>query len=301
MEQRALCLRLVSPKAHDFKRMESQTRTGCANWPFMLESDNETVSKCNGSDVDEKDLGAFSSIQSLLASPQEKVTQESVYVHPLLGRTSSSLSEKSLELCTENLGCETGTDITENSYLASSSEEESESKPPRRKQRSNQSIVYRGSKCGTFPPPLTSIAGGASIHVRSYRKEGRLVLKASSLPSTGTYFQAERGGGRLRLRFLNQNSLSSDVEAATKEEEKEKENEVEDEDGYENGEREEENCGTVYSERNTKMMEDVNGNEGNVGGEMGMDKIQRLSRCSEGGGRGSKEMLRWKPFLVASS
>ncbi|KAG6582283.1 Protein FANTASTIC FOUR 4, partial [Cucurbita argyrosperma subsp. sororia] len=85
------------------------------------------------------------------------------YVHPLVKRSRSTLSEKSLALCTENLGNETGADFVEDAIFSDLKVERS---PTRKRVKSNDN---QGNK-KLFPPPLTTIAGVDSIRVRSYRE-----------------------------------------------------------------------------------------------------------------------------------
>lgn len=101
------------------------------------------------------------------------------------------LSPKSLELCTEKLGNETGSDdITAETGiddLLSSSEITREQKSKKVREAAR-----------TFPPPLRTIRGSESIRVRPHREGGRLVLQLTKVPSC---FQAQRSPGRLRLCF----------------------------------------------------------------------------------------------------
>lgn len=146
------------------------------------------------------------------------------YVHPLLKKSNSALSEKSLEICTENLGSETGSDGF-SSY--SSSEINSEASDFDREEESRQEVVknYLGEelpvvakynysaaadkkmmqKHRSFPPPLSSLTRssneGPCLHMHSQRVNGRLVLQAVAVPSTKN-FQAQREDGRLRLTLL---------------------------------------------------------------------------------------------------
>lgn len=148
------------------------------------------------------------------------------YVHPLLKKSSSTLSEKSLEICTENLGSETGSDGF-SSY--SSSEVNSEASDFDKEEESRQEDVknYLGEelpvpvvakynysaaadkkmmqKRRSFPPPLSSLTKssneGPCLHMHSQRVNGRLVLQAVAVPSTKN-FQAQREDGRLRLTLL---------------------------------------------------------------------------------------------------
>ncbi|KAG4131508.1 hypothetical protein ERO13_D09G216300v2 [Gossypium hirsutum] len=159
--------------------------------------------------------GGWSLLQALFNSPQSsKGVQgnENTYVHPLVKRSLSSLSEKSLELCTENLGSETGSDeVLEDDVFALSSHSSQGGNPPTWK--SGQPLG--GTKkaiAGDFPPPLTTISGSESLRVRSHRENGRLVIQAVKAPSNNPIFQAERSNGRLRLHLLKYSTSSIDHE-----------------------------------------------------------------------------------------
>ncbi|KAG4972749.1 hypothetical protein GYH30_029609 [Glycine max] len=108
------------------------------------------------------------------------------------------LSPKSLELCTEKLGNETGSDdITAETGiddLLSSSEITREQKSKKVREAAR-----------TFPPPLRTIRGSESIRVRPHREDGRLVLQLTKVvPSC---FQALRSPGRLRLCFWTNDDI----------------------------------------------------------------------------------------------
>ncbi|XP_038899614.1 protein FANTASTIC FOUR 3-like [Benincasa hispida] len=179
-----------------------------------------------------------------------------------------ALSQKSLEMCTESLGSETGSDGSEiggDEKMSLFSSDETEISPS----YSSGGKSVKFSKLRTkklvkpsYPPPLTSMSGSMSVKVKPYREDGRLVLKAVSIPSTKPCFEVVRGGGRLRLRLLKHCLLLNSLE--------EGEEEVE-----EKGEREEAES-TESGERRRKGR-----------------------RCKEGGG-GRKELVNWEPFLVST-
>lgn len=143
------------------------------------------------------------------------------YIHPLVKRSASGLSEKSLEICTESLGSETGSDGF-SSYPPSETGDAEEEKEE--EQEENRVVVaqkyediddWRVSKYNlaatskklpqkSFPPPLPSLSrrDGASLHMRTRRDNGRLVLEAVSVPSQNN-FRAERQHDRLVLTFIN--------------------------------------------------------------------------------------------------
>ncbi|XP_058097270.1 protein FAF-like, chloroplastic [Magnolia sinica] len=144
------------------------------------------------------------------------------YIHPLVKRSSSSLSQKSLQICTESLGSETGSDsisppeIPDYLVSESSNEETEEERVPvvveEELKDTNKEPVAANYRClmsrksppRSFPPPLPSISNsyGPRLRMKPHRKDGRLVLAAISIPSHNT-FHAERQDGRLVLSFIN--------------------------------------------------------------------------------------------------
>ncbi|WOH01717.1 hypothetical protein DCAR_0521102 [Daucus carota subsp. sativus] len=150
------------------------------------------------------------------------------YVHPLVKKSSSSLCSKSLEICTESLGSETGSDkVTMSEPLETGSEFNGLGKVQERPQplAQQEKEISQGSLFGktaavakynnstasnkrmqskSFPPPIPLLAGsseGPSLHMHSHRENGRLVLEAISVPSTKK-LQAHRQDGRLRLTLI---------------------------------------------------------------------------------------------------
>ncbi|XVE77778.1 hypothetical protein DITRI_Ditri13aG0090100 [Diplodiscus trichospermus] len=236
------------------------------------------------------DMGGWSFLQSL-ANANDSTDHNKVYVHPLVKRSASMLSEKSLEMCTESLGSETGSEVSDSSDDISLLSLETVVCNPS-KPRENL-MTRKMSRSRSFPPPLTSISGSNGVQVRSHREGGRLVLQAVTIPPCHSYFHAERSEGRLRLSLLkNATSIFDDVdedqEVAVEED---GDGEVDCEENGVEEEIEEEEC---YWE-----CEDMEGNSGNVGGEIGTGKFPRPSSCKESG-RGHKGLLHWEPFLVAT-
>lgn len=149
------------------------------------------------------------------------------YVHPLVRRSKSSLSERSLEICTESLGSETGSEGF-SSYPPSETgegEEEKEdisnfqelqepAKQEERVWRQEEPVMAVKLSClgdkkssqRSFPPPIPSLArqDGASTYMRTRRNNGRLVLEAVAIPSKNN-FCAQRQDGRLVLTFAETN------------------------------------------------------------------------------------------------
>lgn len=159
-----------------------------------------------------------------VASPKKAVSKP--YVSPRVRR---SMSQKSLEICTESLGCETGSgDFTASldavdmssffdsplpaapveaeesfwQHSAASSDEQSEAE---------DDIVAVNYHCSggrrsprrSFPPPLPSMSSrdGTCLKMCSRRQDGRLVVEAVVVRPRG-YLQANRQGGRLCLSFI---------------------------------------------------------------------------------------------------
>ncbi|KAB1227802.1 Protein FANTASTIC FOUR 3 [Morella rubra] len=148
---------------------------------------------------------------------KEAMEKENIYVHPLVKRSSSS--EKSLELCTENLGNETGTGINEDSiFLLPSSDSKDGNFRTREQTKSRQLFETKKANPPNFPSSLTTISGSESLLFRPHRENGRLIINAVKAPATQSYFQAERSHGRLRLCFLKTCTPSVDSEEAKDEE-----------------------------------------------------------------------------------
>ncbi|KAI3860668.1 hypothetical protein MKX03_025574, partial [Papaver bracteatum] len=144
------------------------------------------------------------------------------YVHPLVKKSKSCLSLKSLEICTENLGCESGSDghspsvvsrsdtVKEHKEIQEVVEEEATQEVIRAVvkvdvkevvlnyiKKSSSSVIPR-----SFPPPLNSLTRpGGCIQMNTHRKDGRLVIEAVSIPASQNCFSAQRQGGRLVLTF----------------------------------------------------------------------------------------------------
>jgi hypothetical protein len=209
---------------------------------------------------------------------------DKVYVHPLVNRSSSRLSEESLKMCTESLGSETGSAVTESNndefaFLSAVSYENGPNKQASKLHRFP--VSKKMNHCRSFPPPLTSISGSNGVQVKPHREGGRLVLKAVTVPSCHALFHAERGDGRLRLRLVQDGGIGEEEDEEAVEEE-----EVGDDSDVAGEEEEEE--------------EEVEGYSGNFGDEMGMGaKLPWLSRCMEGA-RGNEALRNWESFCLAT-
>ncbi|GLU19109.1 hypothetical protein SLE2022_353750 [Rubroshorea leprosula] len=174
---------------------------------------------------------------------QEDTSSKSLpppYIHPLVKSSASSLSGKSLEICTESLGSETGSDgfsscpTSENSDVEEDKEEEEEEEEQEEEEqelqqgkqdrvlfnyeeprvvKDNYAAVGKKSLVRSFPPPISSLSrnDGASVRMMSRRINGRLVLEAVSVPSKNN-FHAQRQDGRLVLTFANTTLTEPDPE-----------------------------------------------------------------------------------------
>ncbi|KAL2463794.1 Uncharacterized protein Fot_53450 [Forsythia ovata] len=123
----------------------------------------------------------WSSLQNLSStSPQSAKENDSPYIHPfdkksLFSKTSENIS---LELCTENLGSESGTDSSDCSIFSNSySSLQNEPEKPKQESR-NFNKAANSSR--SFPPPLTTISGGSnSLQVRRHCDGDRLIIQAA--------------------------------------------------------------------------------------------------------------------------
>ncbi|KAA3463104.1 protein FANTASTIC FOUR 1-like [Gossypium australe] len=281
-------------------------------------NNSDNISKQNA------DMGVWSFLQSL-AGPKDSTENNEVYVHPLVKSSASALSKESLEMCTESLGSETGSDISDDinfgCYSPSKHRENlvtrrmscSRSFPPPLTSISGSNMSYNPlktrenlvmrrlnrSSSSSFPPPLTSISGSNGVQVTSHREGGRLVLQAVNVPSCQTYFHVERSEGRLRLCLLKETTANTpifdDKEEEEEREEVAEEDEVVEEDYEENGVVEDE----VEEEKCYWGGEDLDEKNGNIGDQIGNGELARLISC-KGNGCGHKGLLDWEPYLVAT-
>ncbi|CAL5209737.1 unnamed protein product [Lathyrus oleraceus] len=190
VDSRTLTLRLPSPKQSNDLAFKS-----C--FPDSNINNTETFQ-------DKPDNSGWNFVDALSNISQNTTT---AYVHPQQKRSSLVLNPKSLELCTENLGNESGTNIVENDMLLSLMETKEQ------RQRCRQVLAdTKKVKIQNFPPPLTTIRGSESLRVRPRREDGRLVIEATKVPRRTSCFQAERSHGRLRLCFLTNETTSFDLE-----------------------------------------------------------------------------------------
>ncbi|RRT45468.1 hypothetical protein B296_00025793 [Ensete ventricosum] len=212
---------------------------GHRNWlspadRYRTEEDRPPALK-EGGEQPPAQFDIWSAIQSQKTAAVAADQPATPYVHPLARRSSSSLSQKSLEICTESLGSETGSDdffsFMEDLPLLDEKEEEDEKKyyvhekqdaaaeageviaaergerSPRGKELSSVNYhcsISRRSPPRSFPPPLPSISrrDGPCFHMRPHRCDGRLVVEAVPVPPQN-YLHARRVDGRLVLSFID--------------------------------------------------------------------------------------------------
>ncbi|CAD6341037.1 unnamed protein product [Miscanthus lutarioriparius] len=133
------------------------------------------------------------------AAPRQQA--QAPYVHPLVRRSSSLLTQKSLEICTESLGSETGSD----GFSDADGSATDRSCPGSDDEPGEEEVAPRAAPPRAFPPPLPSLARRkveSTMEMRQERQDGRLLVKVVPVASS-TLFRAQRRGGRLLLSFAD--------------------------------------------------------------------------------------------------
>ncbi|KAJ8574415.1 hypothetical protein K7X08_026220 [Anisodus acutangulus] len=166
-------------------------------------------------------LDVWSSILSQKKDDDDMSNLQTPYIHPLVKRSTNSLSDKSLEICTENLGSENGSDGFSSYTPSEYGGVDGEKNDQQQQQYCSQSFEelrvekYNYSKrSSSFPPPIPSLARGdnkPSLHMQSRRQDGRLILEAVSIPSRNL-FHAHSHDGRLVLTFADNSTSNSSSE-----------------------------------------------------------------------------------------
>ncbi|KAI3682712.1 hypothetical protein L1987_82896 [Smallanthus sonchifolius] len=246
------------------------------------------------------------SFLKVLENPGSKNLEgnDDVYVHPMVKRSASALSTKSLEMCTESLGSETGSESGDEFCVISLEERERLRGIQKSKCRNFDRKVRRND----FPPPLTSISGshGAAVKVMQHREGGRLVIKAVSYSNCATHFQAERTNGRLKLsllrdRFVNYESERVEIknyESGRVEIGNYESGRVEIENYEEGGEKElDEEEVVAEEEEEGGWRWDMDGNRWRMAGKGDSKMVTRCKEC----GNGNKVFTNWRSSLVAIS
>ena len=158
-------------------------------------------------------------IQAQKPPPAPKQAQ-APYVHPLVRRSSSLLTQKSLEICTESLGSETGSD----GFSDADGSSTDSSCPGSDVEREEEAVAPRAPPPRAFPPPLPSLARRkveSTMEMRQERQDGRLLL---SFADTAAPAADELDGNRGQLEPEQQ---ADEHDAHEDEEEDEEEEEVE--------------------------------------------------------------------------
>ncbi|PUZ41811.1 hypothetical protein GQ55_9G534600 [Panicum hallii var. hallii] len=140
--------------------------------------------------------------------PSAPKQAQTPYVHPLVRRSSSLLTQKSLEICTESLGSETGSD----GFSDADGSSTDRSCPGSDDEREEEAVAPRATPPRAFPPPLPSLARRkveATMEMRQERQDGRLLVRVVPVTSS-TLFRAQRRGGRLLLSFADTAAPASD-------------------------------------------------------------------------------------------
>ncbi|GMH28467.1 hypothetical protein Nepgr_030310 [Nepenthes gracilis] len=280
-------------------------------------------------------LCGWGSVQALCSRSswnyQFDTEEKDVYIHPLIKRSLSLLSEKSLEMCTENLGSETGASDAAGSDIFSLSGGNSVVGPESPAAvgnwwKSRRKEAVKEVRCRGFPPPLTTLTGSNPIGLRAHRESGRLVINVfpRAHPRVSC-LHAERSHGHLRLSFVKCYSygicfgngvcdgevegvdecgggVNSDYTVNYSEDDgiHEREDEVSEEE-----EEEEEEEGTAQEEEQQLetgawSRKDIDGINSKVGVKMETWEFQKPSSCTEDG-RGSKKLIHWGQIWVATS
>ncbi|XP_062230338.1 protein FANTASTIC FOUR 2-like [Phragmites australis] len=150
--------------------------------------------------------GAWGSLYDV----QEPVKPHQVVLVPAAAtfkKTTYGGRKKNLETCTEALGCETGAvdaipagNVADGGDACVEAECAERKRPAREEEEEAMEGRARRSGRRPLPPPLTTLARGASrVRMVHERRDGRLEVYAVRTPGV---VEAERSGGRLRMRLL---------------------------------------------------------------------------------------------------
>lgn len=143
------------------------------------------------------ELDIWSSILNQKNKDEASQSKTPPYIHPLVKNSNNYLSAKSLEICTESLGSETGSDgfSSYTSYEDNNSNEDENLK--------EKADMVKKPRC--YPPPLPSLFSHSQpLQMTPQRDNGRLslFLQVVSVPSHNNFF-TKRQNGRLVLSFNN--------------------------------------------------------------------------------------------------
>ncbi|KAK7357509.1 hypothetical protein VNO80_16797 [Phaseolus coccineus] len=274
--------------------------------PHTEENNKSTTTPSNSN--------SCSFLEALSNVSKEPSNDLTTYLHPQQKRSSLTLSPESLQLCTENLGNESGSDSDESSIdMLSAVNANSGTREQTQKGQPRQLSTAKKAKAQNFPPPLTTLRGSEPLRVRPHRENGRLVIEVTKVPPSPLCFQSERSHGRLRLCFLTNPTPSFDPEEEDDAEENEQlanEKELEDEKELENEiigevkdtpeedkETEEEETGDEKKEEEETEEEEECVACGCVESDVIVEKYTRVRRCREGCDHENNELLNWSDSL----
>ncbi|KAM0921977.1 hypothetical protein ACQ4PT_006456 [Festuca glaucescens] len=131
-----------------------------------------------------------------LCAVQEPVKSRHVSVLPAAAKKPAYGLKRNLEMCTEALGCETG-GVDTTAYEVDDGAARKRHAGEEHDEDEKEPMVER--RVRVLPPPLTTLAAGATfMRMVHERRDGRLEVYA--VRASG--MQAERSGGRFRLRFF---------------------------------------------------------------------------------------------------
>lgn len=110
----------------------------------------------------------------------------------------SSMNSESLSMCTEGLGFESFDDADD---LFRDDDDNVDRRKENRRHHHHQRSI--STSRGELPPPISCIgrSGKPWVCFRSYREDGRFILKEVRIP-TQEFLHACRENGRLKLRFI---------------------------------------------------------------------------------------------------
>ncbi|PSR89854.1 Protein FANTASTIC FOUR like [Actinidia chinensis var. chinensis] len=154
----------------------------------------------------------------------------------------SSMNLESLHLCTESLGFESSDDVEDFKAEMNNGWKSQEERISVRKSTGSENLTgelrrSRTSTGGEFPPPISCIgeSGKPWVHFKSYRQDGRFVLKEIRVP-TREFLHARRENGCLKLQFFQ-------TEDEILEDEDEEEEDEEEENGEKHDDDDDDGCG----------------------------------------------------------
>ncbi|XP_050214437.1 protein FAF-like, chloroplastic [Mercurialis annua] len=162
----------------------------------------ETPNLARNDSLDKK----ATSLDYLLSSPNNYHHHQYSSCH----RKSDSFSPRSyesLQLCTEGLGFESFDDVEDlkNDMVEDRQYNKEKVSIVRHSSPDDQRGEIRRSrlKVGAFPPPISCIgkSGKPWVSFKSYRHDGRFVLKQVKVPSQ-EFLHAHREDGRLKMNFI---------------------------------------------------------------------------------------------------